>query len=43
VLDLVRQYGVVLDWGSGRLLQNTTETFCAMLKRRSASFWRSGN
>jgi len=39
VLDLVRHYGVILDWGTGELLPKTTETFRAMLQRRSASHW----
>jgi N-methylhydantoinase B len=39
VLDLVRQYGVILDWGTGELLPRTTETFRAMLQRRTASSW----
>jgi hypothetical protein len=39
VLDLVRHYGVILDWGTGELLPNTTETFRAMVQRRSAGHW----
>jgi N-methylhydantoinase B len=39
VLDLVRRYGVVLDWNSGELFPRTTEQFRAMLKRRMASHW----
>ncbi len=39
VLDLVRQYGVILDWGSGALLPKTTETFRAMLHRRARAHW----
>jgi N-methylhydantoinase B len=39
VLDLVRHYGVILDWGTGELLPKTTVTFRAMLQRRSASHW----
>jgi N-methylhydantoinase B len=39
VLDLVRQYGVILDWGTGELLPKTTETYRAMLQRRAASHW----
>ena len=39
MLDLVRHYGVILDWGTGELLPKTTETFRAMLQRRSASHW----
>ena len=39
VLDLVRHYGVILDWGTGKLLPKTTETFRAMVQRRAASHW----
>ena len=39
VMDLVRRYGVVLDWGTGELLPRTTEQFRAMLTRRMASHW----
>ena len=39
VLDLVRHYGVILDWGTGELLPKTTETFRAMVQRRAASHW----
>jgi N-methylhydantoinase B len=39
-LDLVRQYGVILDWATSQLLPETTRTYRAMLKRRSAAHWR---
>jgi N-methylhydantoinase B len=39
VLDLVRHYGVILDWGTGELLPKTTKTFREMLQRRSVSHW----
>lgn len=39
VLDLVRHYGVILDWGSGELLPRTTEQYRELLRRRSASQW----
>ena len=38
-LDLVRQYGVILDWGTGELLPKTTETFRAMMRRRAVAHW----
>ena len=38
-LDLVRHYGVILDWGSGELLPSTTETFRAMMARRAVPHW----
>jgi N-methylhydantoinase B len=40
VLDLVRHYGVILDWGSGDVLPRTTEQYRELLQRRSASQWR---
>jgi N-methylhydantoinase B len=39
VLDLVRHYGVILDWGSGDVLPRTTEQYRELLQRRSASQW----
>jgi N-methylhydantoinase B len=39
VLDLVRHYGVILDWGTGELLPRTTEQFRAMLGRRMVPHW----
>ena len=41
MLDLVRQYGVIVNWGSGELLPKTTQQFRAMLKRRSAPYWNT--
>ena len=38
-LDVIRQYAVILDWGTGELLPKTTETFRAMLRRRAAAHW----
>ena len=38
-LDLIRQYGVIVDWGSGKLLETTTRQFREMLKRRTAPYW----
>lgn len=38
-LDLVRQYGVIVDWGTGELLPKSTRQFRDMLKRRTASHW----
>ena len=38
-LDLVRQYGVILEWAEGRLLPDTTATFRQMLQRRAAAYW----
>jgi N-methylhydantoinase B len=41
MLDLVRHYGVILDWDSGELLPKTTEQFRAMLRRRMVSHWQA--
>lgn len=38
-LDLIRQYGVIVDWGTGELLPTTTQQFRAMLAKRSSSAW----
>jgi N-methylhydantoinase B len=35
-LDLVRHYGVILDWGDGDLLPRTTAMFRDAMRRRSA-------
>jgi len=40
VLDLVRHYGVILDWDSGEVFPKTTEQFRAMLRRRMTPHWR---
>jgi len=39
-LDLVRHYGVIVDWGTGELLPRTTDMFRSMLRRRSAAYWK---
>jgi N-methylhydantoinase B len=39
VLDMVRVYGVIVDWGTGELLENTTRQYRAMLMRRTAPYW----
>jgi N-methylhydantoinase B len=39
MLDLIRQFGVIVDWGSGELLPKTTEQFRAMLMRRTVPYW----
>ena len=39
VLDLVRHFGVILDWGTGEVLPRTTEQYRELLKRRSAAHW----
>jgi len=37
--DVLRRYGVILDWGTGELLARTTEQFRAMLERRAIRHW----
>jgi N-methylhydantoinase B len=39
MFDLIRQHGVIVDWGSGELLAKTTEAFRDMLKRRTVPYW----
>ncbi len=39
VFDVIRAYGVILDWGTGELLPRTTEGFRAMLHRRMVPHW----
>jgi N-methylhydantoinase B len=39
MLDAVRRYGVILDWGTGELLPNSTATFRSMLQKRTAAAW----
>ena len=41
-LDVVRQFGVILDWGTGELLEKSTGQFREMMDRRSLQFWRDG-
>jgi N-methylhydantoinase B len=38
-LDLIRQYGVILDWSTNELLHRTTEQFREMLEQRAESDW----
>jgi N-methylhydantoinase B len=39
VMDVIRRYGVILDWGSGSLFPRTTDQFRAMLMRRAVAHW----
>ncbi|WP_040161888.1 hydantoinase B/oxoprolinase family protein [Mobilicoccus massiliensis] len=39
VLDLVRQYGVIVDWGTGQLLPTTTQQYREALASRTVSGW----
>ncbi len=38
-LDVIRRYGVILDWGTGELFPKTTEQFRAMLQTRMVPHW----
>ena len=38
-MDAVRRYAVILDWGSGELLPNSTAQFREQFQKRSAAYW----
>jgi len=37
--DVIRRYGVIVDWGTGELFPTTTAQYRAMLQRRTADHW----
>jgi N-methylhydantoinase B len=39
-LDAVRHYAVILDWGTGTLLEKSTAQFRAMFQARAAAHWK---
>ncbi|RGE21989.1 hydantoinase B/oxoprolinase family protein [Leucobacter sp. wl10] len=39
LLDVIRRYGVILDWGTGELFEETTRQHRAQMLRRSAAHW----
>ncbi|NLA66240.1 MAG: hydantoinase B/oxoprolinase family protein, partial [Leucobacter sp.] len=39
MLDVIRRHGVILDWGTGELFEETTRQHRAQMQRRSASHW----
>jgi N-methylhydantoinase B len=39
MLDVFRQYGVILDWGTKELLPKTTEEYRKMLQERTVAYW----
>ncbi len=39
VLDVIRRYGVVLDWGTGELLEKSTGQYRESLRQRSSDHW----
>ena len=40
LLDVIRSYGVILDWGTGELYPTTTSQYRELMQRRSAAYWR---
>ena len=40
-LDLIRQYGVIVDWGTGELFPKTTRQFRELLRKRSVEYWKA--
>lgn len=42
VLDVIRQHAVILDWGTGTLLPESTRQFREMFERRSVAMWAAG-
>jgi len=38
-LDLIRRYGVLIDFATGKILYKSTQQFREMLQKRSVSFW----
>lgn len=38
-LDIIRQYGIILDWDSSKLLPVTTRQYRALMQVRSAAAW----
>ncbi len=39
-LDVVRQYGVILDWGSGEVQERSTVQFRDMFQKRAVAYWK---
>jgi N-methylhydantoinase B len=42
VLDVIRQHAVILDWGNGTLLPESTRQFRETFERRSVAKWAAG-
>jgi len=38
-LDLIRQYGVIVEWGSGELFPITTQQFRDLIRKRAVAHW----
>ena len=41
-LDVIRQHAVILDWGTGILLPESTRQFREAFERRSVAMWAAG-
>ncbi|MGZ3250448.1 MAG: hypothetical protein ACXWIW_12595, partial [Croceibacterium sp.] len=41
-LDVIRQHAVILDWGTGTLLPESTRQFREVFERRSVAMWAAG-
>jgi N-methylhydantoinase B len=39
VMDVLRRYGVLLNWGTGELLPRSTEQFRETMRRRASAHW----
>lgn len=39
MLDTIRRHAVILDWGSGELLQKTTRQYRGAFEKRTVAFW----
>jgi N-methylhydantoinase B len=40
--DVIRQHAVILDWGTGALLPESTRQFREVFERRSVAMWAAG-
>jgi N-methylhydantoinase B len=38
--DVVRQYGVILDWGTGAVQERSTVQFREMFHKRAVAYWQ---
>jgi len=39
LLDVIRRYGVILDWGTNEVLWETTREYREMLNTRTIKYW----
>jgi N-methylhydantoinase B len=40
-LDLIRQFGVIVDWGTGELFPETTRQFRDLVRKRAVAYWKA--